>query len=324
MMDTSVQITAITVTTAFLLTALIEWRLIPVLRAEKLRQTERDEGPESHKKKTGTPTMGGIAILAGVLVTALVFGWGNGKMLPPLFLTMGFGVVGFLDDFIKARKRRSLGLRAWQKLSLQMVITVVFYLLLLREGFDTGFIIPFTDGEYLDLGMVGNAVLIFLAVTGTTNGTNFTDGVDGLLSTVTLPVVIILFYGSVLTGSGSAPLCCAVAGALMGFLVFNAHPAAVFMGDTGSLAIGGFVAGVACCCNMTLFIPIFGFIYLAEVLSVIIQVLYFKATHGKRIFRMAPIHHHFELGGWSETRVVTVFSIVTALFSLLAAAAMRM
>ncbi len=323
MNELSVQMTTASVIVAFAVTALIEWRLIPVLRAEKLRQTERDDGPESHKKKTGTPTMGGIAVLAGLLLTVLIFGRGNESLIPAVFLTMGFGVVGFLDDFIKARRRRSLGLRAWQKLALQAVITVVFCLLLMRGGSETGFLVPFSDGLYLDFGVIGNAVLIFLAVTGTTNGTNFTDGVDGLLSTVTLPVTMVLFYGSAMTGAGTELLCCAMAGALMGFLVFNAHPASVFMGDTGSLAIGGFVAGVACSCRMTLFIPVFGFIYLIEVISVIIQVLYFKSTHGKRFFRMAPIHHHFELGGWSETRVVNIFSIVTALLSLVAAAALR-
>ncbi|MCR5302924.1 MAG: phospho-N-acetylmuramoyl-pentapeptide-transferase [Lachnospiraceae bacterium] len=313
--------TAAVTIAAFGLTAIFEKFLLPVLRAEKVRQTERDDGPESHKKKTGTPTMGGIAILAGVLVASLAFGFRESGMRPALVLAMGFGITGFVDDFIKARMRRSLGLRAWQKLAMQLVITIVFYIMLLQEGYDLSFTIPFTGGNSFELGTISGAVLIFLAVLGTTNGTNFTDGVDGLLSSVTIPVALFLYYISNVTGSGTGILCCAFAGAFMGFLLFNAHPAAVFMGDTGSLAAGGFVAGVAVSCGMTLYIPIFGVIYLIEVLSVMIQVLYFKKTKGKRFFRMAPIHHHFELGGWSETRVVTVFTVVSALACLLAAAA---
>jgi phospho-N-acetylmuramoyl-pentapeptide-transferase len=172
-------------------------------------------------------------------------------------------------------------------------------------------------GQYLDLGW-GNIVILFIAVLGTVNGTNFTDGVDGLLSTVTLPVAAFFTAASLLTSGRIEPFTCAVLGGLMGFLVFNAYPARIFMGDTGSLALGGFVAAAAYSMKMPIFIIIVGFIYMLEVISVILQVGYFKLTHGKRLFRMAPIHHHFEKGGWSETKVVTVFSVITALLCMTA------
>ena len=178
-------------------------------------------------------------------------------------------------------------------------------------------LIPFTNGFYLDIGWL-SVPLLFIAVIATVNGTNFTDGVDGLASCVTVVVAAFLTFASVMLKGGVEPMCAAVAGALMGFLVYNAYPAKIFMGDTGSLALGGFVAGVAYVLQMPWFILIFGLIYAVELLSVAIQVTYFKATHGKRVFRMAPIHHHYELGGWSETKVVTVFTIVTILMCLVA------
>lgn len=292
--------------------------VIPFLRRLKVGQTVREEGPESHLKKNGTPTMGGILILMSVVVTSLFFVKDYPKIIPILFLTMGFGLIGFLDDYIKVVWKRSMGLKAWQKFLLQIVVTGVFTFYLMHyTDVDLAMKIPFLDGVYLDLGWA-NIPMLFFVVIGTVNGTNFTDGLDGLASSVTVLVATFFSVVAIGTESGIEPITCAVVGALLGFLLFNVYPASVFMGDTGSLALGGFVAAAAYMMQMPLFIVIVGFIYLIEVLSVIIQVTYFKMTGGKRIFKMAPIHHHFELCGWSETRVVAVFSIVTALLCLLA------
>lgn len=309
------------VLTAFAISALMGPVVIPFLRKLKIGQTEREE-LKSHLKKTGTPTMGGLMILAGVLFTSLLFMKDYPKIIPILFLTVGFGAIGFLDDYLKVVLRRSDGLLAWQKMLLQIVVTAVFaYYILNYTDVSLLMKIPFFKGEYLDLG-AGAVPLMFIVVIGTVNGVNFTDGLDGLASSVT--VLVATFFSVVAVGnaSGIEPVTCAVVGALLGFLLFNVYPAKVFMGDTGSLALGGFVAAAAYMLQLPLFLPIVGFIYMIEVLSVMMQVSYFKATHGKRIFRMAPIHHHFELGGWSETKVVAVFSIVTALLSLVALMAM--
>ena len=231
---------------------------------------------------------------------------------------LGFGLVGFLDDYIKVVLRRSMGLRAWQKFALQILVTSVFTFYLLHyTDVSLAMKVPFLEGIYLDFGWF-NIPILFFVVIGTVNGTNFTDGLDGLASSVTVLVATFFTVVAIGTNSGIEPITCAVVGALLGFLLFNVHPASVFMGDTGSLALGGFVAAAAIMMQMPLFIVIVGLIYLVEVLSVMMQVTYFKATGGKRIFKMAPIHHHFELCGWSETRVVAVFSIVTALLCLLA------
>jgi len=303
---------------SFLISTLAGPVVIPFLRRLKVGQTERDDGPKSHLKKSGTPTMGGIIILLSIVVTSLFYVKDYPKIIPILFLTLGFGLIGFLDDYIKVVLRRSMGLRAWQKLALQFVVTAIFaYYLVNYTDVSLSMRIPFGSGHYLDFG-IWNIPILFFVVLGTVNGTNFTDGVDGLASSVT--VVVAAFFTVVAIGleSGIHPITCAVIGALLGFLLFNVHPASVFMGDTGSLALGGFVAAAAYLMQMPIFIVIVGFIYLLEVVSVIMQVSYFKLTHGKRIFKMAPIHHHFELCGWSETRVVTVFSIVTALLALVA------
>ena len=308
---------AVPVLIAFAISALLGPVVIPFLRKLKVGQTEREE-LKSHLKKTGTPTMGGLIILAGILFTSLLFIKDYPKIIPILFLTVGFGAIGFLDDYLKVVLRRSDGLLAWQKMLLQIVVTGIFaYYILNYTDISLLMKIPFYKGQYLDLGVLA-VPLMFFVVIGTVNGVNFTDGLDGLASSVT--VLVATFFGVVAvgTGSGIEPAACAVVGSLLGFLLFNVYPAKVFMGDTGSLALGGFVAAAAYMLQMPLFIPIVGFIYMAEVISVIIQVGYFKATHGKRFFRMAPIHHHFELGGWSETRVVAVFSIITALLCLVA------
>ena len=291
--------------------------VIPFLRKLKVGQTERKE-LESHQKKMGTPTMGGIIILAAVVVTSLIYIKDYPKIVPILFLTVGFGIIGFLDDYLKVVLRRSDGLLAWQKMILQIVVTAVFAVYMIKvSGVSLEMLIPFSGGKYLDLGWVA-VPLLFFAVIGTVNGVNFTDGLDGLASSVTVMVATFFSVVAVGTQSGIEPITCAVVGALLGFLLFNVYPASIFMGDTGSLALGGFVAGTAYMLQMPLFILIVGFIYLIEVLSVIIQVTYFKKTGGKRIFRMAPIHHHFELGGWSETKVVAVFSITTAILCMIA------
>lgn len=306
---------------AFAISALLGPIVIPFLRRLKVGQTERKE-LESHLKKNGTPTMGGIMILASIVITSLFYVKDYPKIVPILFMTVGFGVIGFLDDYLKVVLRRSDGLLAWQKMILQIIVTGVFAVYMVKySGISLTMLIPFSGGKYLDLGWLAVPVLFF-AVVGTVNGTNFTDGLDGLASSVTVMVATFFSVVAVGTNVGIAPITCAVVGALLGFLLFNVYPASVFMGDTGSLALGGFVVSTAYMMQMPLFILIVGLIYLVEVLSVIIQVTYFKATGGKRIFRMAPIHHHFELGGWSETRVVAVFSITTALLCMIALLAM--
>lgn len=303
---------------AFLISAVTGPFIIPFLHRLKVGQTVRNEGPEAHLKKNGTPTMGGIMILFAIVMTSLFYVKDYPKIIPILFLTLGFGMIGFLDDYIKVVLKRSMGLRAWQKLVLQFVVTGVFaWYLVNYTDVSLAMKIPFWQGHYLDFG-IWNIPILFFIVIGTVNGTNFTDGLDGLASSVTVVVAAFFTVVAIGTGSGIEPVTCAVIGALLGFLLFNVYPAKVFMGDTGSLALGGFVAAAAYMMQMPIFIAIVGFIYLVEVLSVIIQVTYFKLTHGKRIFKMAPIHHHFELCGWSETRVVTVFSIVTALLCLIA------
>lgn len=302
---------------AFAISALLGPVVIPFLRKLKVGQTERKE-LESHLKKNGTPTMGGIMILASIIITSLFYVKDYPKIIPILFMTVGFGVIGFLDDYLKVVLRRSDGLLAWQKMILQIIVTGVFAVYMVKySGVALTMLIPFSGGKYLDLGWLAIPVLFF-AVVGTVNGTNFTDGLDGLASSVTIMVATFFSVVAIGTNAGIAPITCAVVGALLGFLLFNVYPASVFMGDTGSLALGGFVVSTAYMMQMPLFILIVGLIYLVEVLSVIIQVTYFKKTGGKRIFRMAPIHHHFELGGWSETRVVAVFSITTAILCLIA------
>ena len=295
--------------------------VIPFLRRLKVGQTEREE-LESHQIKTGTPTMGGLIILAAVVITSLFYISRYPKIIPILFLTVGFGVIGFLDDYLKVVLRRSDGLLAWQKMLLQIVVTTIFTVYLVRyTDVSLAMLVPFSGGQYIDLGWLAIPLLYF-AVIGTVNGVNFTDGLDGLASSVTVLVAVFFTVVAVGMHSGVEPITCAVVGALLGFLLFNVYPASVFMGDTGSLALGGFVAATAYMLQMPLFILLVGLIYLVEVLSVIIQVSFFKITHGKRIFKMAPIHHHFELSGWSETRVVAVFSIITALLCMVGYAAL--
>lgn len=287
--------------------------VIPFLKKLKFGQYEREEGPASHKSKSGTPTMGGMIILASMLVTSLFFVKDYPKTAPVMFVTLGFGIVGFLDDYIKVVMKRNLGLTEMQKTVGQLIVTTIFAVYLL--GFSdvgTDIIIPFMGGKTIELGWL-YIPFLYIVMLGTVNGANFTDGLDGLATSVTIIIAVFFMVVSIGTGSGIEPVAASAVGALMGFFLFNKHPARVFMGDTGSLALGGFVASVACMLKMPLFIVIVAFIYLLEVVSVILQVSYFKITHGKRIFKMAPIHHHFELCGYSETQVVTGFAIVTAI-----------
>ena len=291
--------------------------MIPFLRKLKFGQTEREEGPQSHLKKNGTPTMGGLVILASILLTSLIYIGKFTEILPVLFMTLGFGLIGFLDDYIKVVKKRSHGLTPLQKMALQFIVTGVFiYYYFKIAGLDTSIKIPFVSGDGFVMPTWLFIIFVFIVVLGTVNGVNFTDGLDGLASGVTVIVATFFTIAALSLNPSMTPITGAVVGSLLGFLLFNTYPARVFMGDTGSLALGGFVSSIALMLHMPLFIVIIGLIYLVEVLSVILQVGYFKLTHGKRIFKMAPIHHHFELCGYSETQVVAAFSIVTALLCL--------
>lgn len=316
---------------AFVLVLLAAPSFIEAVRRAKFGQEVRDDGPQAHLSKQGTPTMGGAVIVIG-FVGAVIIGWIRERqisvqILQILLLTLGFGLAGFLDDLLKIRRHNSKGLSPARKLFLQLIAALVFAVWTYyapAEGVTPGkILIPFTGlGENaagITLPVWLYVPFVVLAALGTDNGTNFTDGLDGLLSSVTIPVALFfMLAGALVSGTfGISITSAAMIGALMGFLFFNAYPAKVFMGDTGSLAIGGFVAAAAVVSGCELYILIVGFIYLAEVLSVIIQVSYFKATHGKRIFKMAPIHHHFEMCGNSETRIVTAFTIISALLAAL-------
>ena len=294
--------------------------LIPVLYKFKFGQQVRDDGPKAHLKKSGTPTMGGIMILLGIIIGSVFYINKYKLVLPVLLFTVAYGIIGFLDDFLKIKKKKSEGLKGIHKFILQILLTAVFVYYLHIDKVGDSMLVPFTGsfntGYMLSTGAFFIAVVFFIVV-GTDNGVNFTDGVVGRCTCVTIIVSIFFAVISIRENIMITPVIASVIGSLMGFLIYNTNPAKVFMGDTGSLALGGFVASVALVMQLPLFIAVVGFIYLIEVLSVIIQVGYFKATKGKRFFKMAPIHHHFELSGWSETKVVTVFSIVTAILSLL-------
>lgn len=305
---------------AFAISVALSPFIIPFLQRLKVGQTERKEGVQSHLKKAGTPTMGGLIILISVVVTSLFFIGRFPKMIPVLFLILGFGIIGFLDDYLKVVLRRSDGLYPKQKMLGQIIVTAVFVVYLwIQDPSSLEILIPFSGGKVLsgDWVRIASAVITFPAIIGTVNGVNFTDGLDGLATGVTTMAAVFFTAASVTLGAGIEPLTAAVTGALIGFLLFNVYPAKVFMGDTGSLALGGFVAGAAYAMRLPMFILIIGLIYWVEIFSVMIQVTYFKKTGGKRFFKMAPIHHHFELCGWSETRVVTVFTVITALLCVI-------
>jgi phospho-N-acetylmuramoyl-pentapeptide-transferase len=313
------QVIFITIIMAFLITVLLAPVFIPFLRRLKFGQSIRDEGPESHQKKTGTPTMGGIVFLVSIVITTFVM---TGKYSEPgpetyllLLVTVGFGLLGFLDDFIKVVMKRNLGLTSKQKLLGQIVISVIFYFVFIQNDFSTSVSIPLTDVSF-DLGWFYVLFIIFWLV-GFSNAVNLTDGLDGLVSgtsAIAFGALAVLAWN--LGQYDVAIFGVAVVGAVLGFLVFNAHPAKVFMGDTGSLALGGAIAAIAILSKLEIILILIGGVFVIETLSVILQVASFKTT-GKRIFKMSPLHHHYELVGWSEWRVVVTFWTIGLLFAVL-------
>ena len=313
---------------AAVITGILGKFMIPFLHKLKFGQTIREEGPTWHAAKQGTPTMGGLMFLIGGYAAAIIciaFVWMHGgvenqlmvvKVVGGLLMALGFCFVGFMDDFISIRKKRNLGLTEIQKLVLQFVIAGAYLLSVALAGGTTETLIPFVG--LVDLGWC-YYVLAALLIVGMVNAVNFTDGLDGLNSSVTL-VVCLAFsvIAMTLKMTGLSILAAAMVGALIGFLYWNANPAKVFMGDTGSLFLGGVVCALAFGVNMPILLLLMGIIYIAEILSVVLQVSYFKLTHGKRIFKMSPIHHHFEMCGWKENKVCFVFSGVTLAACVLA------
>ena len=300
----------------FVISALLTYFLIPVLRQFKFGQEIRQEGPQAHLKKAGTPTIGGIAIVIAFIIGAVIFTGQSGFILPIVVFTLLFALIGFLDDYLKIKKHESEGLKAWQKMGFQIIVMIlmILYVVIFTEN-GTSTIVPFAG--LIDFKGWFYPLAVF-AILGTVNGANFTDGLDGLASSVTIVISAFLTFAAAFVLPGISAASLAMMGALAGFLIFNAHPAKIFMGDTGSLALGGFVVSMALMLKMPIFLIFFAFIYLIEICSVILQVGYFKLTHGKRIFRMTPIHHHFELGGWSENKVVLIFSFITLILSVVA------
>ena len=311
---------------AFCVMLLISPKGINILHRMKFGQEVRDDGPQTHLKKQGTPTMGGILFLIAISIGILPFIGEVSGLLPAYLLGLGFGIVGFVDDYLKVVKHQSEGFNPKQKMASQIVISLLYIAFLyFYSGRANDFLLPFVKEKSWSLGILFFPVSLFI-ITATDTGANFTDGIDGLCSSVTAVIVFFLFLVDrvLLDGAELGALPGAVLGGLLGFLCFNAHPAKVFMGDTGSLALGGFVVAMAIQTGTALYIPLFAFVYFMEVLSVIMQVTYFKMTHGKRIFKMAPIHHHFELLGWSETQVVTIFTIITILACFITGLALEM
>lgn len=321
---------------AFVLTAVLGKFFIPFLRKLKYGQTILEVGPKWHKDKQGTPTMGGIIFIVGIVVAVMgctlfygfnVFGTNLApseatfplyKVWSGLLLALGFGIIGFIDDYIKVVKKRNLGLTSKQKLILQFAIAIAYIALMNFFGDDTSTIIPFL-GE-IELGWWYWVISVVLIV-GFDNAVNFSDGLDGLCSAVTFFAAIsFMVMASFAQNQIVSMLCIAVAGGCAGFLVWNFYPAKVFMGDTGSLFLGGIVAALAFALDVPILLVPVGIIYFCEIGSVVLQVLYFKLTKGKRLFKMSPIHHHFEMCGWTETKIVFVFSFVTIIFGAAACA----
>ncbi len=313
------QVILFTILVGFLISVILSPILIPFLRRLKFGQSIREEGPKSHQKKSGTPTMGGTMILLSIVVTTIVMTSKYSELSVQtyllLFVTIGFGLLGFLDDFIKVVMKRNLGLTSKQKLFGQIVISFIFYFILRQNEFSTTVSIPLTDISF-DLGWLYVFFIIFWLV-GFSNAVNLTDGLDGLVSgtaAIAFGAFAVLSWNQ--GAYDVAIFSLAVVGAVLGFLVFNAHPAKVFMGDTGSLALGGAIATIAILTKLEILLIIIGGIFVVETLSVILQVISFKTT-GKRIFRMSPLHHHYELIGWSEWRVVVTFWTVGLLCAVL-------
>ena len=310
------EITQLTYTAiiGFLIVVILGPIFIPMLAKFKFGQTVRDDGPQTHLQKNGTPTMGGVRMIIAILITGLTRAKIDKDLLVGLICITGFGFVGFLDDFIKIKMKRSLGLKAYQKIILQFALALfVSYYQYSASPSATQIMIPFTD-YIINLGPLYVPIMMFVII-GTVNAVNLTDGLDGLSSGITLIVSIFFMLLAISVGNSDvAILAAATGGACLGFLGFNSYPAKVFMGDTGSMALGGAVVSFAVLTNSVLLIPIVGGIYFAEAISVIIQVTSFRLT-GKRVFKMAPIHHHFEQCGWPETRVVFVFWIATVVLA---------
>ncbi|CAH2713356.1 Phospho-N-acetylmuramoyl-pentapeptide-transferase [Neobacillus rhizosphaerae] len=314
------QVIFFTIVMGFLVSVLLSPIFIPFLRRLKFGQSIREEGPKSHQKKSGTPTMGGVMILFSIIITTIVMIGKYSDQIPVtvfllLFVTFGFGLLGFLDDFIKVVLKRNLGLTSKQKLLGQIIISVIFYLIYKHTGQSTEIKLPFSDYS-IDLGWSYVFLVIFWLV-GFSNAVNLTDGLDGLVSgtaAIAFGAFAVLAWNQ--NNFEIAIFSVAVVGAVLGFLVFNAHPAKVFMGDTGSLALGGAIAAMAILTKLEILLIIIGGVFVIETLSVILQVASFKTT-GKRIFRMSPLHHHYELVGWSEWRVVVTFWSVGLILAIL-------
>ena len=309
------------ITVSFLITLFLGPVIIPLLKRLKVGQSIREEGPKSHLSKSGTPTMGGVLIIFGIVISIGTSGIYTKEIAAVLFFIIGFGIIGFLDDYIKVVLRRNLGLRAIQKIIGQLFFAILLAFYGLKySAHGSKLLIPFIN-TFIDLEIFYVPFTVFI-VLGIVNAVNLTDGLDGLCTGVTIIVMAAfsLIANSLISKNimyeGISIISASVAGSCLGFLKHNAHPAKVFMGDTGSLALGGAVAAVAVLTNLILVIPFIGGIYFAEALSVIIQVFYFKRT-GKRIFKMAPLHHHFEMCGWKETKVVGVFWIVTVILAFI-------
>ena len=306
---------------SFLVTAVIVPVLIPYLKKLKFGQEILEIGPSWHKKKEGTPTMGGLAFIAGTVIAGalLLFARFDLKYIMMLLISLGFGLIGFTDDYIKVVKKRNLGLTARQKFLLQTILAVIYVVVLQQTGnLDNHIIIPFVS-QPIHINQFIYVILIMLVVTGTVNAVNLTDGIDGLAASITTAVLIFFAAVSVfLSDLGGAWYSLSVLGGCLAFLMFNKYPARVFMGDTGSLFLGGSLSVLAVGLKMPLILIIVGFVYLFETLSVIIQVTSFKLT-GKRVFKMSPIHHHFEMCGWKEKKIVGVFTAVTVLLCVIGA-----
>jgi len=304
---------------SFGVTALISPVLIPWLKRLKFGQEILEIGPSWHKSKEGTPTMGGIAFICGVLaatIMALLIRHSL-PLLMILVISLGFGLIGFTDDYIKVVKKRNLGLTARQKFLLQTILAVIYVVVMARTGnLDNHIIIPFVK-KTVAMPWFLYVILILFVVTGTVNAVNLTDGIDGLATSITAVVSLFFAIASVmLSDLNSMWYSLAVLGGCLAFLMFNAHPAKMFMGDTGSLFLGGSVSVLALGLKMPLILIIVGFVYLFETLSVIIQVTSFKLTK-KRVFKMTPIHHHFEMCGWKENKIVGVFTAVTVILCII-------
>ena len=313
------QVILFTIIMGFLISVLLSPIFIPFLRRLKFGQGIREEGPKSHQKKSGTPTMGGVMIILSIIATTIVmtmkFSEVSMNMILLLFVTVGYGLLGFLDDYIKVVMKRNLGLTSKQKLIGQIVIALVFYAVYHFQGMPTDIRIPGTELSF-DFGWIYPVLVIFMLVGGS-NAVNLTDGLDGLLSgtaAIAFGAFAILAWNQ--SQYDVAIFAVAVVGAVLGFLVFNAHPAKVFMGDTGSLALGGAIVTIAILTKLEILLVIIGGVFVIETLSVILQVISFKTT-GKRIFKMSPLHHHYELVGWSEWRVVVTFWTAGLLLAVL-------